>query len=69
MLLNDKVTWTSITTNVRENVMLRFLSDPRVRKFILYRLRRLALLKRVKMQNTLSGVQEYMSVQVRIVFS
>ena len=41
-----------------ERDVVQFLSDPRVRKFILYRLRRYALLKRVKMQNTLSGVQE-----------
>ena len=50
---------TSITTNVRENVMLfDFYLTQGSESFILYRLRRLALLNRVKMKNTLTGVQE-----------
>ena len=43
---------TSITTNVR--------------KFILYRLRIEALLKRVKMQNTLSWVQDHLCPKLPI---
>ena len=49
---------TSITTNILKNVLVMFLSDPRVYQFYLIQVNKISVVEMGKMLNTLSGVQE-----------